>query len=368
MIIKRFMCVVVSFIMIILMLPVDSNMEVKASELRLNYRYYSMTGGYTVKLKTRSGKKAKWRSTNKKVATVSKNGKVKAKKKGKCYIIAKRGNKIGKCKITVTRNIYLPNKEFKKTSLDVLRLKLDLKTIEYNEMGESIIVRKKSSFPLSLKNAKKKPKWKTMNKNIATISNKGVVAAVSKGKTIVYAELGKKKYKCEVVVTDLQNPDKIENQKDAYEMLRRINDLRIKRKCKPLKILNRLMRAANARAKEIRPAKIEVAGLAIRLDKHFSHARPDGRSFSTILPEFNLPKGSREGENISFVADTVTQREDFMNYCFKSFLASKAHKDNMLNREYDYIGIGHNDSIRFINYHSHPCIAQFWDQLFYTKY
>ncbi len=365
---KRLMCVVVSFILIILMLPVSGNVSGKARKIKLNYSYYKMTGGHTVKLKTRSGVKVKWKSTNKKVATVSKKGKVKGKKKGKCYIIARRGKRVGKCKITVTRNIYVPNKKFTKTSLDVLSVKLDLKTIQYDELGQSKIINKKSTYPLSLRNTNKTPKWVSMNNLIATVSSKGVVSAVSKGETIVYAQVGKKKYNCKVVVTDLKDPDKIENQKDAYEMLRRINDLRIQRQCKPLKILNRLMRAANARAKELRPATIEVTGLGIRLDGHFSHTRPDGRSFSSILFEHNLPLGSCVGENISFVTDTVTQREDFMNYCFDAFLASKAHKENMLNREYDYIGIGHNDSIRFVNYHSHPCIAQFWDQLFYTKY
>ena len=84
--------------------------------------------------------------------------------------------------------------------------------------------------------------------------------------------------------------------------------------------------------------------------------------------EFNLPTASRVGENISFVTDTVTQREDFIKYCFKSFLESKDHRENMLSNDYNYIGIGHDDSIRFTNYHTHPCIAMFWEQLFYSKY
>lgn len=365
---KRFMCVWMSFIMIVLMLPIFGSMDVQAAKLKLNYSYYKMTGGYTVKLKTSTGKKAKWSSTNKKVATVSKNGKVTGKKKGKCYIIARRGKRVGKCKITVTRNVYMPNKKFKKTSLDVLSLKLDIHSIEYNDIGQSFINKKKSTFPLSLKNTKKKPKWKSKNKKIATVSKKGVITAVRVGKTTVYAKVGKKKYNCKVEITNLINPEKIENQKDAYEMLRRINDLRIKRKVKPLKILNRLMRAANARAGELRPAKTEVVGLGIKLDKNFSHARPDGRSFSTIIPEFNLPTASRVGENISFVTDTVTQREDFMNTCFKAFMDSKDHRENMLSNDYSYIGIGHNNSIHFVNYHTHPCIAVFWDQLFYSKY
>ncbi len=364
---KRFISAVVSLVMIVLMLPVCGNMEVKAAKLDLNYSYFTMTGGYTVKLIAHTGAKVKWKSTNKKIATVSKTGKVTGRKKGKCTIVARSGKRVGKCKITVTSNMFIPVKNYRKTTLNVLRLKLDLHSIEYNELGQSILNKKKSTFPLALKNTKKKAKWKSNNNAIATVSNKGVVTPVSKGVTSVYAKVGKKKYACEVVVTDLNDPNLIENQKDAYEMLRRINNLRIQNRVKPLKILNRLMRAARKRAKELKPKKIEVVGLGIRLDGNFSHRRPDGRSFSTVVPEFNLPFGSHVGENISFVTDTVTQREEFLNTCFKAFLASEAHKKNMLSNKYTYVGIGHDDSIQFTNYHTHPCIAVFWDQLFYSK-
>ena len=369
MITKRFVSVVLSSIMVVLMLPVCGNMDVKGSALRLNYSYFKMTGGYSVVLKTQSGAKAKWKSTNKRIAKVSKNGKVTGIRKGKCTIIARVGSRIGKCKITVTRNKYFANKKLTGPTMIISKLRLDIHNISYDKLGESRINYKKiSTYPLSLKNTKKKPKWKSKNKRIAKVSKKGLVTAVSKGETIVYAKLGKKKYHCKVQITDLKNPNKIENQKDAYEMLRRINRLRIKKKIKPLKILNRLMRAANKRAKELRPEKIEVVGLQIKFDKNFRHSRPDGRLFSSVIPEYGLPLGSRMGENISFVTDTVTERKEFLNTCFKAFLASKEHKKNMLSNDYSYIGIGHNDSIHFTNYHTHPCIAVFWDQLFYSKF
>ncbi len=339
----------------------------KPKKIKLNYSYYTMTGGHKVKLKAKVKGKVKWKSTNKKIATVSKKGVVYGKKKGKCTIIARKGKRKGKCKITVTKSLFVPVKVYTKTTLNVLSVRLDVNNIQYNSMGESVIVKSKSTFLLALKNTKKKVTWKSNNTRIATVNSNGLVTAVSPGETIVNATVGKSSYPCKVVVTNLNDPNKIENQKDAYEMLRRINNLRIEGKVKPLKILNRLMRAANARARELKPAKIEVEGLGIKLDKNFSHSRPDGRSFSTIIPEYDLETGSRSGENISFVTDTVTQREEFMNTCFKAFLDSKEHKKNMLSYEYTYIGIGHDDSIHFINYHTHPCIAVFWDQLFYSK-
>jgi Bacterial surface proteins containing Ig-like domains len=56
---------------------------------------------FTLKIKNASGKKVKWSSTNKKVATVSKYGKVKAKKTGKATIVAKVAGEKLTCKVTV---------------------------------------------------------------------------------------------------------------------------------------------------------------------------------------------------------------------------------------------------------------------------
>ena len=59
----------------------------------------------SLKLQMLGGKgKIKWSTSNKKIATVSSSGKVKAKKGGKCTIIAKRGKYTAKCKITVPKN------------------------------------------------------------------------------------------------------------------------------------------------------------------------------------------------------------------------------------------------------------------------
>lgn len=80
----------------------------KVKSLSLNYKKKTIQAGKTLKLKaTVKPKKAKakfkWSSSNKKVATVSANGKVKAKKKGVAKITAAvKGTKLKKtCKITV---------------------------------------------------------------------------------------------------------------------------------------------------------------------------------------------------------------------------------------------------------------------------
>ena len=58
-----------------------------------------------LKVKNVSAKKVKWTTSNKKVATVSKNGKVVAKKKGNAVITVKvKGSKTLRCKVTVKDN------------------------------------------------------------------------------------------------------------------------------------------------------------------------------------------------------------------------------------------------------------------------
>lgn len=55
-----------------------------------------------LKIKNKGKKKVIWKSSNKKIATVTKNGVVKAKKEGTCKIIAKVNKKKLVCKVTVT--------------------------------------------------------------------------------------------------------------------------------------------------------------------------------------------------------------------------------------------------------------------------
>lgn len=53
---------------------------------------------------------------------------------------------------------------------------------------------------LKLKGTKKKPKWTSSKKSVATVTKKGKVKAKKKGSTVITAKLGKKKYKCKVTV------------------------------------------------------------------------------------------------------------------------------------------------------------------------
>ena len=73
-----------------------------AASIKLNKKTVYLAKGKTVKLKVKGTKaKVQWSSSNKKIATVTKAGKVKGKKTGKCTITAKVKGKKLKCKVYV---------------------------------------------------------------------------------------------------------------------------------------------------------------------------------------------------------------------------------------------------------------------------
>ena len=87
--------------MIISALPTNVQAAGK-SKIKLNKSKLTLNVGSTKTLKLKGTKKTpKWTSSKKNVATVTKKGKVKAKKKGSTIITAKLGKKKYKCKVTV---------------------------------------------------------------------------------------------------------------------------------------------------------------------------------------------------------------------------------------------------------------------------
>ena len=64
----------------------------------------TLSAGESTKVSVSGAKKVTWKSTNKKVATVTKKGIIKAKKAGSCKIRAKAGIKTFTCRVKVTKN------------------------------------------------------------------------------------------------------------------------------------------------------------------------------------------------------------------------------------------------------------------------
>lgn len=89
----------------IMFLCVNVN-DVDAANIKLNKTITFVRIGKPIKLKVKNTKKkVKWKSSNKKIATVSKKGVVKGKKDGQCYVIAKVGKKKLKCQCVVTHPV-----------------------------------------------------------------------------------------------------------------------------------------------------------------------------------------------------------------------------------------------------------------------
>ncbi len=55
-------------------------------------------------------------------------------------------------------------------------------------------------YTLKMKGTKKKVKWSTSNKKVATVNSKGKVTAKKKGTATITAKVGNKKYKCKIKV------------------------------------------------------------------------------------------------------------------------------------------------------------------------
>ncbi len=88
--------------MLIVFISFGSAMDVNAAGASLSKKSVKLEAGKTVTLKVNGTKKTvKWSSSNKKVATVSQKGRVKALKKGSATIYARVAGKKLKCKVTV---------------------------------------------------------------------------------------------------------------------------------------------------------------------------------------------------------------------------------------------------------------------------
>ena len=148
-----------------MVLPISAKAAVK-----LNKKAITMYSGKTYKLKIKgTKKKPKWSSSNKNIATVTKKGKVKAKKRGTCKIIAKIGSKKYTCKVTVKQL--------------VTKLTLNKKTVTITQGGTYTL--KTTIFPTNANN--RAVSWSSNNKSIATVSQSGVVKAVKTGTATVSA-------------------------------------------------------------------------------------------------------------------------------------------------------------------------------------
>lgn len=140
-------------------------LKYKKKTIRKNARFTNVLVG------AKAG--VKWSSSNKKVATVNGKGVVKGRKSGTCKVVARFGGKKYACKVTVV------NPRLNKKKITV-----------YNSR----------SFRLKVTGGKGRIRWKSGNKNVATVSKKGTVTAIKGGTCTVTAVRNGIALKCKVTV------------------------------------------------------------------------------------------------------------------------------------------------------------------------
>lgn len=159
------------------MTTVKITVVIKVSGVKLNYSQFEMyqTTEKTLKAKVypsdATNKKVVWSSSNTSVATVSKNGVVKALKAGKTVITVKTkdGSYSAKCTVTVKKIVKSKKVSFEKENYNV-------------KDGKKITL--KPVFTPS--NATLKTcTWTSSNKKIATVNSNGVVTAKKPGKVTI---------------------------------------------------------------------------------------------------------------------------------------------------------------------------------------
>ena len=156
-----------------------------ASKVKLNKTKATMYVGKSTQLKVKgTTKKVTWKSSNKKVATVSKKGKVTAKKKGKATITATVSGKKYTCKVTV-KEIALKSISLNKTSLTLDKGNKYKLTVKYSPSNTTV---------------SKNVTWSSSNSSVATVDKEGNISASSAGTATITAKVGNKTAKCVVTV------------------------------------------------------------------------------------------------------------------------------------------------------------------------
>ena len=110
------------------------------------------------------------------------------------------------------------------------------------------------------------------------------------------------------------------NSVDASLILKYTNQYRKEKNAKALTLDNELCQAANIRA------------LEMAYNDYFEHMRPNGDSYWTVLNDLKINRYS-SGENIAYGYDDAKEVSE-------AWKASKGHYINMVNPNYNKIGIG----------------------------
>jgi uncharacterized protein YjdB len=171
---------------------VVKSLSLNQSSFALSYKK-SVTLNPVIAPSDAKNQKLKWTTSDKNIATVSKNGKVTAKKKnGMVTITAATTDGSGK---KATCNIYV-----QKSVIKVQKLKLNKTNISLNEK-ENLTLAIKSLKPFNATN--QNVYWKSSDTKVATVNQSGKIKAIKEGTAVItaYAQDGSKiKASCKIKV------------------------------------------------------------------------------------------------------------------------------------------------------------------------
>ncbi|WP_180272727.1 family 43 glycosylhydrolase [Konateibacter massiliensis] len=148
--------------------PLAAKVTLNTKKITLGVKEtYSLTAEVTPSNASAETKKVTWKTSNSKIATVSANGKITAKKTGKVKITATTGNgKTATCTVTV------------KTAPSKISLNATNKTLK---KGKTFQIK----VTLSKNSASNKITYTSSNKKVATVSASGKIKAIKKGTTTI---------------------------------------------------------------------------------------------------------------------------------------------------------------------------------------
>lgn len=203
----RSLAILLALILAIGFSPV-TNVEAKAAP-RLNYKKVTLVQGKKKRLKVRNlsrrrRRKVKWYSTRKSVATVNRKGVVKAKRKGKAYIVAKVGRKKYRCRVIVKKKVRRKKKSNKKVKINKsIKRQLPYDAKDFAFLPEkSYAARTSLDFFTTLIDSYGKDfsstsnfirtkywRWYSSNRSVLSFNSKGIASFRKVGTARVYAKV-----------------------------------------------------------------------------------------------------------------------------------------------------------------------------------
>lgn len=281
---------------------------------------------YTLKVSGYSGT-VKWSSSDKDIVTVTSKGKVKAAGIGTATVKAVAGDTTLKCKVTVIAGSI----KFDKSTYTIPAGEAAVITATVKgDNGVSCVVSNTNVAKLEsmIRNGNKlnitlnAKKAGTVKLKVFMLKDK----SISKTVTV--------KFSSATEISDIEDDSDISDMSYAEQILYYVNIEREKEGLSPLKLDDKLCRAADIRAKEI--------------TESFSHTRPDGEEWSSVFAEVGF-KGTG-GENIAAGYDTAEAT-------VAQWMASDGHRANILNKNYTVLGAG-------AEYDKNSVYRWYWVQLF----